>query len=485
MSHSFFVRRLSLLLMVLLFAFLCCIPAMAEDASEVPTLTLSCTELRLMVKKSDKLAATLTGTTARVKWSTSDAKVAIVSSNGTVTARGSGETTITATVTTKDGTVLTADCAVTVWQPVTTVKVSPTKLSLGRGITSEPISFSIQPETSDCQTVIWTSSDESVATVDEDGRVTGVGLGTATITATADEDREKLRSASVTVKIVQPVEEIRLSTDTLRVDVQTSAKLTAEVLPESAAVKTIVWTSTDPTVATVKNGKVVGVSGGTCEIIAAASDGSASHAICTVTVIQPVKTLQFASSNAMVSKGKTISLRVITTPYNASDTSLTWESSDEAIATVDQNGVVTGINTGTATISVSANDGYGAGAKVKVTVGPANPLKLANVSCKNNDLYLDFKNVTSGSVIIGCSVVVICYDDNGDAISTDEYECTFPSLQSGKTYRAGKTVTCTVPDLTDSKSFEVGISSVTYKGNSVTLIDEADRVMTRYKTRKK
>ena len=485
MSHSFFVRRLSLLLMVLLFGCLCCVSAQTEEAAEAPTLSISSSELRLMVKKSDKLTATLTGTTARIKWTTSDTKVAIVSSNGTVTARGSGEATITATVTTKDGTVLTADCAVTVWQPVTTVKVSPTRLSLGRGITSEPISFSIQPETSDCQTVIWTSSDESVATVDAEGRVTGVGLGTATITAIADEDREKQRSASVAVTIVQPVEEIRLSADTLRVDVQKSAKLTAEVLPESAAVKTIVWTSSDTSVATVKNGTVVGVSGGTCEIIAAASDGSASHAICTVTVIQPVKALQFASSNAMVSRGKSISLRIITTPEDASDASLTWESSDESIATVDASGTVTGVNTGTATISVTANDGYGAKAKVKVTVGPTNPLKIAAVSCKNNDLYIDFKNVTSGSVIIGCSVVVICYDDNGDVISTGEYDCSIPALLNGKTHRAGKTVTCTVPDLTDSKSFEVGISSVTFKGNSVTLIDEADRVMTRYKTRRK
>lgn len=128
----------------------------------------------------------------------------------------------------------------------------------------------------------WTTSDENVAAVDDDGNVSAVGNGTATITVTADENG---KSASCSVTVSQWVQEITLDKESVTLEAGESATLTATVGPDDAADKTLSWSSSDPSVATVDgNGLVSAVSKGKTTITVSANDGSDISASCEVNV---------------------------------------------------------------------------------------------------------------------------------------------------------------------------------------------------------
>ena len=140
--------------------------------------------LELFTDGSETLTATVepgNATNKALTWSTSDNTVATVDENGKVTAVGAGEATIT--VTTEDGR-KTATCIVTVTVPVTGVKLNKETLELFTD-GSETLTATVEPGNATNKALTWSTSDNTVATVDENGTVTAVGAGEATITATA------------------------------------------------------------------------------------------------------------------------------------------------------------------------------------------------------------------------------------------------------------------------------------------------------------
>lgn len=173
-----------------------------QRARLVTRIDLDCTELSLKKGATQKISATVVDladgvTSSKLTWSSSDKSVATVSGN-TVTAAGAGTATITCSTTLSDGTELSAECLVTVFIPVGGINVSKQKIDLGAGQTVEsPVT--VQPKNATNQTLAFTSSDTSVATVDTQGVVTGIGIGTATITATSTDGTEKSASFKVVV----------------------------------------------------------------------------------------------------------------------------------------------------------------------------------------------------------------------------------------------------------------------------------------------
>ena len=163
---------------------------------KVTGVSLSLNTLTLDVGDSETLNATVqpdNATNQNVTWSSNNAEVATVE-NGVVTAIGEGETTIT--VTTKDG-CKTATCIVTVTVPVTGVKLNKETLELFTD-GSETLTATVEPGNATNKNVTWSSSDETIATVDNNGTVTAVGAGEATITVTT-EDGSKTATCQVTV----------------------------------------------------------------------------------------------------------------------------------------------------------------------------------------------------------------------------------------------------------------------------------------------
>ena len=168
----------------------------------------------------------------------------------------------------------------------TSIALDRTSAALTPGA-KEQLTATVLPEGATDKTVTWTSSDPTVATVDENGLVTAVAAGAATITATTNDGTSLEASCAVTV--VVPAASIALNKTETAIAVEAQEQLTVTVLPEDATDKTVTWTSSDPSVATVdENGLVTAVGNGTATITATTNDGTNLTATCEVTVETPI-----------------------------------------------------------------------------------------------------------------------------------------------------------------------------------------------------
>ena len=186
---------------------------------------------------------------------------------------------------TVDGGTLTQNGTVTgdIIYKVTGVSLNTDSLTLVEGGTAT-LAATITPSNATNQNVTWSSDNESVATVDQNGRVTAVAQGGATITAAVD---GKSAECYVTVNAAAPVPVTSVSLDktSLGLTEGDTETLTATVEPSDATNKNVTWSSDDTSVATVDaSGLVTAVARGTAVITATAADGSGASASCTVTV---------------------------------------------------------------------------------------------------------------------------------------------------------------------------------------------------------
>lgn len=156
-------------------------------------------------------------------------------------------------------------------------------LELGIGNTAT-LQATIAPSDATNKNVTWSSSNESVATVDVDGVVTGITAGTAIITVTT-EDGGFTASCAVTVNTIS-VTGVSLDKTTAAVTIGRTITLVATVTPEEATNKNVTWSSKNESVATVENGVVTGIAAGTATITVMTEDGT-KKAECEVTVSEP------------------------------------------------------------------------------------------------------------------------------------------------------------------------------------------------------
>jgi len=228
--------------------------------------------------------------------------------------------------------------------------------------TTITLTATIQPVDAFNQAITWTSNNITVATVDQDGIVTAKAPGTATITVTT-QDGGFTASCEITIKTpVISVSDISLNKNTLfliRDDPKNNTEiLIATISPENATNQIIIWTSSNETVATVSSeGKVTAKAPGTATIIATTEDGgkTASCAV-TVTIVQ-VTEVTLNRTAFTLDEGKSFTLIATVSPINSTNKTVTWTSSNKNVASVDNQGVVRGISSGTATITVTTQDG--------------------------------------------------------------------------------------------------------------------------------
>lgn len=161
----------------------------------------------------------------------------------------------------------------------TGITLSQTSFTMNSGTTAQ-LTATLSPEGA-VGSVTWTSSDENVATVDANGVVTAVAGGNCTITATAG---GSLKTATCSVSVIQMVTSITLSQTTAILELDGFVRLTATVLPENAANKNVVWSSSNENIAPVRNGRVDAYGYGNATITCEAADGSGVKATCIVTV---------------------------------------------------------------------------------------------------------------------------------------------------------------------------------------------------------
>lgn len=225
----------------------------------------------------------LTNPQKAVTWTSSDPKVLYVAPGGRVVAVGGGTATITASV----GGVSEESAPITVTaeeQPtdtVTSLTLDKYSLTLYMNEEGEQLTATVQPA-SFTGKIVWKSSNTDVASVSGNGLVTAVGPGTCIISATAGN-----RHVSATVAVLAArvrVSGVSFAESKHEIPMGGTAKLTATITPADATVKTLVWTSDDPGIASVsRTGIVTAVSVGTTKIHATSVDGNHSAEV-TVTV---------------------------------------------------------------------------------------------------------------------------------------------------------------------------------------------------------
>ena len=431
---------------------------------KVTGVSLSKDSLTLDVGGTEDLIATITPETATDKnltWA-SDAKgVATVDQNGKVNAVAPGTANIT--VTTQDGS-HTATCAVTVTQPVTGVTLDPTSLSLFTGDTAT-LTATVEPENATNKNVTWSSDKPEVATVDN-GKVTAKAAGTATITVTTEDG---CKTATCIVTVTVPVTGVKLNKETLELFTDGSETLTATVEPGNATNKNVTWNTSDNTVATVdENGTVTAVGAGEATITVTTEDGSKT-ATCIVTVTVPVTGVKLNKETLELFTDGSETLTATVEPGNATNKNVTWSSSEETIAIVDNNGTVTAVGAGEATITATAG-----GITATCVVHVRKPATVEPSGSTNLSFTTDRNEFTLTAIVYGenLSQEPNCWEwtvANTDVVSLNDT----PNLRCGSVASSRKaftikgtgttTITATYDDGTyrGSVDFKVRISKPT------------------------
>ena len=370
-----------------------CIVTVKQYATSI---SLSETNVTICTGNTLQLTATVLPTTTSnpsVTWSSSNTSVATVSSSGVVTAKSTGSAVITAK--TVDGSNLSASCNVTVKQLATSISLNKTSETLYMGNTLQLIA-TVYPNSTSDKSVSWSSSNTAVATVSSDGLVTPKSTGTATIIVRTKDGSNLTAQCVVTVK--QLASSISLNKVSATLYLNQTLQLAATVSPSNATDKSVVWSSSNNSIATVSStGLVTAIATGNATITATTADGSDLSATCVITVKAYVTSLTFDQPEVTILEGDTITLIPTILPSYATNQSLYWSSSNTSVASVN-NGVVVGRSGGETTITARTSDGSNLSATCKVTVVPNFDISMPNLShlrgSVNNkfDLTIDLAN---------------------------------------------------------------------------------------------
>lgn len=338
----------------------------------VTGITLSKNTATLAVKSWERLNAAVQPANATDKkyfWFSSNPRVVSVNPSGKITGLASGTAVIYAA--TRDG-FKTASCTVNVQGPpaaqvrVIGVQLSNSALTLDAG-NGKQLTAAVIPGNAFNKAVTWHSSNPNVATVNQNGYVYGVDDGTAVITVRTV-DGGKTAACAVTVRhrdsdihvasvsIIRAVSSIALKEGALK-------HLDAQVLPENASNKNVIWQTSDASIVSVdQNGYITGVHAGTATVTAIAVDGSNKQDTCTVRVIPAyewvsVTGISLNLISTTIPAGLTDTLRYEIGPANATDQDVRWSSSNSAIAAVDAFGRIEAKAAGTVVITAATVDG--------------------------------------------------------------------------------------------------------------------------------
>lgn len=382
-----FVRNLRANVLRAAMVLLTGIPATVFVAcSDTPTSTASVSAIELTTPAQSLRAGTTLTLTAKVTdasgkqldnvaiyWSSSNTAVATVSNTGVVTANIAGPVTIAATALGKSAT-----SAITVLdREVASVQISPAAVSVRIGTTVPLAAQAFDGEGSALagRSIAWSSSNTSIATVNNQGVVTGVAAGATTITATSE---GKIGTAAVTVTL-NPVATVTIAPNSDTLGVGTDAPLAATLRDAAGAVLTnrvISWNSSNVQVATVSSaGVVTALSPGTA-IISAVSEGRVGTASVLV-LARLASSVTLTPSSANVIVGSTVQLQPQITDEVGNiliGRPISYSSDNLAIATISDGGLVRAIAPGTAKIT-AVSEGKTGTANIVVS-----PLPVATVA---------------------------------------------------------------------------------------------------------
>ncbi|MGC5326597.1 Ig-like domain-containing protein [Brevibacillus sp. SYSU BS000544] len=374
----------------------------------------------------------------KVIWSSSNTTIATVDQTGLV--RGDKDGTVTIKATTEDGTKF-GEAIVNVVTPVTAITLSPTQKTLRINEQFKLIA-SVVPENATNKAINWSSSNPSVATVDENGVVTGVQAGKAIITVSSAENPSIKATCEVTV--IVPVTSVSLNkTETVLRTGQTD-QLIATILPLNATNKAVDWSSSDPSVVTVtpstSNGFTVEIKAlkkGTAVITVTTEDGGKT-ATCLVTVREAVDSLTVEPNSATIYIAETKQLTATISPSNAPNKNVIWSSSNPAIAEVSQTGLVNGIAVGSVTITATSEDG---GIQGHATITVLQP--MTGIKVNPNPVHLnkgDSTKLTVEAIPQGVQAPAVTWKSSDISIASVDSNGLVTAVKAGEAVITATTV---------------------------------------------
>lgn len=332
-----------------------CNVTVIENASGIK---LNFTEKTVYVNNSFTLRATIVpdgATNRKVTFSSSNSKIATVSTKGVVKGLKAGTAIITCS--SEDGG-YEARCIVTVKKLVTKVKLNYSSYILGLN-KSLQLKATVTSNSATKKKVKWTSTSPGIAYVNSKGLVTGRKIGTATITAHSMDGSGIV--ARCKIKVVNPTSSIKLDKRNITMITGRTTTLKATVYPSNATYKTVKWSSSNPEVVAVEyDGRLTALKPGNATIEAKSKDsGGAKKAYCVVIVKDemPATSVIITTKNPTMVQGQSITMRRSIVPPLSTDR-VTWSSDNTMILSVDMTtGKVTARSAGTATITAITDSG--------------------------------------------------------------------------------------------------------------------------------
>lgn len=358
----------------LLLAFLLFVPMRSGQEDQ---LVLQPGALKMNVGDSYTVRCALSSedTNQRLRFASSDSRVASIGNDGTVYALASGEVTISARA--SGG--AHAEMKVTVdGVPMSELSLNVKELHIEKGQYSG-MRVSYNADASDTR-LQWLSSDESVVHVDSTGRIEGVGGGEAYVSVIAPNGRSA--SAKVYVDVEGTAVHISPNDITLGVGAKVPLKLT--FLPLDCTDRVRRWVSSDPTVLAVdEQGVLDARSEGTAFVSVLTEDGLTTAM--EVLVEAAPQDIQLDPSRATLERGDTLQMQLMFLnadgSVDRSDHLVTWKSSDESVASVDRTGLVTAKKSGSCKIEATA-DGMTASCRLNVEVN------IQEVTLNQSEVYM-------------------------------------------------------------------------------------------------
>ena len=322
--------------------------------------------------------------------------------------------------------------------------------------------------------IVYASSRETIATVAEDGTITAVGKGQTEVYASLMRNGKRVARATIGVTVLRAVTKVTLNTTKLSVydpddpavtdllkeptDHQvlvmpagTSVNLVTTCTPETASSRKVVYSTTDAGVAKLTGSSMKAIQRGECDLTITSEQNPEITETFRVLVIQPVKKIQFDGGAKEVPAGSTLQLTAVCTPDNASITKVTWSSQNPTIATVDENGVVTGLKKGNAKITATATDGSRTAASVNVKVTQS----VTAISVKTPEIQV---TVNKSMQAKASAMPDTASDRKLTWISSDE---TIATVSSYGVITGKKAGTCTVTCASSSNPDVTGTVTVT------------------------
>ncbi|MCR5215852.1 MAG: Ig-like domain-containing protein [Lachnospiraceae bacterium] len=293
------------------------------------------------------------GVDRTVSWASTDESILTVNENGLVTFVSSGNAAVVAT--TSDGR-YSAYCNFTVTVPVESVSITSEDLILNVGDTVS-LTAEVLPLTATNRTVNWISSDPEKVTIDSNGLLTAVKAGTVTITCQAIDGGSSAPLSQISVLVRTPVSSVSLNTNSVSVPKGTVFWLYATISPSDADIKEVTWSSSDTSLATVgEDGMVTCLEAGTVTISATSKDNGDVDS-CLVTITEAVTGISLSTGDSQtLFVGSQFTIVPDVQPIDAVNKKVTFTSSNEEIATVDSNGVVTAVKGGECDIIVTTEE---------------------------------------------------------------------------------------------------------------------------------